>query len=409
MNMNKKTKRQSSKRSHKMQRGQILVIVVFAIVGLVSFVGLVVDTGLVFISYGRLRRAVDSAALAAAAQYRADPNPAHLALGAINFLQLNDIYDPDAGEPWNLVKVCNDAYPAYHDSTLCTIPVKRRLVKVTAQNTVQLAFLPVIGIRTITLHATATSEAASLDIVLVIDVSESMTFDAPTDSALRDPSICNVRVTPDPYSQCYPFHDIQKAADDFIQSWLADPSNVYDRVAVIPFDRNAHKTADLNDPSLNLTSDWNQVHNRIADLNVYDATGSGATPGPVGGTINGACLGTDYPPLGVPCRGYPSDSDLHANAGHSELGACYLADGITPDFSKDGPTDGCWMPTDGTPYTGVGSSTYYLDPVSHQHFERAYLDFACGSPAPADRAICGTTNIGDAFRTAGDQFDPNKP
>ena len=70
------------------QPGQILIIVAFAIVGLVAFMGLVVDTGLVFVGYGALRRSVDSAALAAAAQYRKDPNPAGLTKAALEFLRL---------------------------------------------------------------------------------------------------------------------------------------------------------------------------------------------------------------------------------------------------------------------------------------------------------------------------------
>jgi hypothetical protein len=397
--MNNKHTRRTSKPSHKLQRGQILVIVVFAIVGLVAFVGLVVDTGLVFIGYGRLRRATDAAALAAASQYRFNPDPNDLSKNAIEFLQLNDVYDPNAGTPSAIVKVCNDAYPAYHDPALCTTPVRRRLVKVDAQTTVRLAFLPVIGIRFITLHATATSEAASLDIVLAIDVSESMSFDAPEYTASRDPSICN-QADAEGFSQCAPFADIQRAAYHFVTDKIADVSNVYDRVALIPFDRKAHGTGDAYDALLPLTNDWTVVENRIKALRVFDATGTGASAGPGGGQLNGACLGDDYPPAGVPCRSYPSDDDLQ--------NYCYTA-GV-PDFSKLGNAQ-CWMRTGGggpadepdTPYIGP-----FVDAFGN-HYERAYLDFACGAPAPGDRSICGTTNLGDAFRTTGKQFDPNQP
>ncbi len=77
------------------QKGQVLVIVVFAMVALISMVGLVVDTGLTFIQYGRLRRAVDAAALSASLQYRENVPPEQLALAATEFLVLNDINDPD--------------------------------------------------------------------------------------------------------------------------------------------------------------------------------------------------------------------------------------------------------------------------------------------------------------------------
>src|SRR6202142_640095 len=107
--------------SQRAQRGQVLIIVVFAIVGLVAFVGLVVDTGLVFIGNGKLRRAVDAAALAAAAQYRKDPYPPALSQAAKEFLVLNNIAGADA-----TVYVCNPGYPTYNEADLCTSPARRR-------------------------------------------------------------------------------------------------------------------------------------------------------------------------------------------------------------------------------------------------------------------------------------------
>ena len=181
-----RNKKRMSKQHSKMQRGQILILVVFGIIGFVAFVGLVVDTGLVFIGNGTLRRSVDAAALAAASQYRKNPDPTGLEKAADEFLILNNVSDPNAE-----IHVCNDVYPAYHDPALCTPPANRRLVRVDATSTVHLAFLPVIGIKTVTLNATATSEAASLDIVLALDVSESMTWDEGQASLMFDPVECN--------------------------------------------------------------------------------------------------------------------------------------------------------------------------------------------------------------------------
>ncbi len=169
------TKKRRSKQATRSQRGQILILVVFGIVGFVAFVGLVVDTGLVFIANGTLRRSVDAAALAAASQYRKNPDPTGLEKAADEFLTLNNVSNASA-----TVHVCNTVYPTYHDPNLCTPPANRRLVRVDATSTVRLAFLPVIGINTVTLNATATSEAASLDIVLALDVSESMTWELRT-------------------------------------------------------------------------------------------------------------------------------------------------------------------------------------------------------------------------------------
>ena len=70
------------------------------------------------------------------------------------------------------------------DPELCRDPatgdiLPRKLVRVRSKATIGLAFLPVLGIKSVPITAEATSETASLDLVLVIDTSESMTFDAP--------------------------------------------------------------------------------------------------------------------------------------------------------------------------------------------------------------------------------------
>ncbi|MGZ6316897.1 MAG: pilus assembly protein TadG-related protein, partial [Anaerolineales bacterium] len=111
------TKKRRSRQATRSQRGQILILVVFGIVGFVAFVGLVVDTGLVFIANGTLRRSVDAAALAAASQYRKNPDPTGLEKAADEFLTLNNVSNASA-----TVHVCNTVYPTYHDPNLCTPP-----------------------------------------------------------------------------------------------------------------------------------------------------------------------------------------------------------------------------------------------------------------------------------------------
>ena len=49
-----------------------------AMVGLLAFIGLTVDAGILFIGVGHLRRAVDAAALAASSQFREGRNDAQL-------------------------------------------------------------------------------------------------------------------------------------------------------------------------------------------------------------------------------------------------------------------------------------------------------------------------------------------
>jgi hypothetical protein len=403
----KPIKRKLRNKSNKSQRGQILIIVVFAIVGLVSFVGLVVDTGLVFIGNGKLRRAVDAAALAAASQYRKDPNPYGLSKDAFNFLKLNNVDDPSA-----TVFVCNPGYPAFHEVDLCTTPAKRRLVKVDATSTVNLAFLPVIGIRTITLHATATSEAASLDIVLAMDVSESMTWDNLNGSnqginLMADPAECNNVASSTAPTNCQPFRSIQDAAVDFVsQLFPADGSNQYDRVSIIPFDRLAHATitGSYNDPlhlGYNSDNHLNSIQYRqkiidtINSLRVYDASGSLSTGTPY---TDGSCLdasGNLHWPGNAPCRYYPPNDSPYCfdQVTHQPLGLSN-----TPVDESVFDDRSCFTPTPaGDPHIGA-----YIRPSTGEHYERAYDLMSCG-PGVESR-YCGTTNTGGAFNAAGQEF-----
>ncbi len=73
-----------------------------------------------------------------------------------------------------------------------------------------------------------------MDVVLVIDTSDSMTYDAPADYGdpnhyLRDPSQCN------PIHNCHPFEEVKDAAKAFVDQMYFP----YDRVAVVTFDRSS--------------------------------------------------------------------------------------------------------------------------------------------------------------------------
>jgi Flp pilus assembly protein TadG len=78
------------------QKGQVLVLVALMFLILIAFIGLAVDVGVVFVGYARLRRAVDSAALSAAGQFRKGYTPSDLEMAAEEFLRLNNIEDPHA-------------------------------------------------------------------------------------------------------------------------------------------------------------------------------------------------------------------------------------------------------------------------------------------------------------------------
>ncbi len=94
--------------SKKSEKGQSIVLIALVFVGLLSFIGLTVDMGILFISYGNLRRAVDSAALAAATQMRSNYTASQLNDSAQQFLRLNDVIDGTAS-----IQTCDDVPRRY--------------------------------------------------------------------------------------------------------------------------------------------------------------------------------------------------------------------------------------------------------------------------------------------------------
>jgi hypothetical protein len=79
-------------------------------------------------------------------------------------------------------------YSSAHDPSLCP-PVGdpyRKFVRVEGEVVVNFAFLPIIGIYSFPIHAEAISEAASVDLVLVIDTSSSMAFELCSDGRDND-------------------------------------------------------------------------------------------------------------------------------------------------------------------------------------------------------------------------------
>lgn len=172
------------------ERGQAIVVIAMAIFGLLVFIGLTVDAGILFIGIGHLRRAVDAAALAAAAQFREGRTYDEMESIAEQTVALNGVDDSTV-----LVITCdtlpakitdpNDPKRIELDGILCAIP-RRKLVYVEGQTPVQFAFLTLIGFHSITVVADSRSEAASVDVVLILDRSESMGGDATCPNGVDD-------------------------------------------------------------------------------------------------------------------------------------------------------------------------------------------------------------------------------
>lgn len=242
------------KNHKKLERGQAIVLIAFAIIGLIAMIGLMIDGGMLLIEYGRLKRAIDAASLSAALQYREGYTTQELTDAATEFLQLNQS---------NIFNITIDTDST--DSSLLFNP-RRKMVRVTASRHVRFSFLSVIGIRQADITATSVGEAASVDVVIVLDASASMSFEgggSPTtaDSPLDDPSQCN------PTDTCHPFAEIKDVAVQFVNQ-LYFP---YDRVAIITFDRDAHEILRL-DATNGMDGDTARatIVNAINHLNVFD-------------------------------------------------------------------------------------------------------------------------------------------
>jgi hypothetical protein len=284
-------------------KGQALVLMAIAFLVLLVLVGLATDVGMLFISMGTLRRAVDAGSLAAAAQFREARTVTEMNAAAEQVIGLNGI---DPGTFTVTTLTCENA-PG--DPNLCTTP-RRKLVRVVGTYEAPTFFLRLVGVDSIGLTADSISEAASLDVVLVIDLSESMTWDAPPGDPMRDPKACNDA------EDCHPFEEVKAAATNFARSILNKPEDQEeDRLQIVTFANGwstdpgmgtEYRFVDGDDNPL-WTSNVTTAITAISNLEVFEP---------------GRCYpaGTNGPPAipiteWGPCRYYaydePSDEDLY--------------------------------------------------------------------------------------------------
>lgn len=275
------------------ERGQVIVLIALAMVGLIAIVGLMTDGGMLLIEYAKLKRGIDSAAIGASSQFRKNFEGEDLVEAAREFLLMNEsdsnniiLYrcrrDPNTGT----LEVSVDG--TIHDETLCTTP-RRKLLRVEATRTVGFGFLRVIGIQSTTITANSVGEAASIDMVMVIDNSSSMAFEGGgnpslSDSPLDDPAACN------PTNTCQPFAQVKQAALDFLNADLL--FFPYDRVAVVTTAQQPPDTGRTAfAPLLHLSDDFSEVTATISNMKVYQPqdcpTASGSCLNRVGGVFTG--------------------------------------------------------------------------------------------------------------------------
>jgi len=252
------------------ERGQAIIMIAFAMVGLIAIVGLMTDGGILLIEYAKLKRGIDSASIASALQFRRGFTGADLATAAEEFLVLNQSNADNI-----IVWICKDpavttmddpavatADDTYHDPELCTVPL-RKLLRIEATRTIGFGFLRVIGINGTTITASSVGEAASLDLVLVIDTSASMAYETTGSPDISDPgddpALCNATQT------CEPLESVKNVALEFMNTMFFP----YDRVAIVTM--TSQNANGFRDPFtlLQLSDDEAEVRTAIGNIRVY--------------------------------------------------------------------------------------------------------------------------------------------
>ena len=291
------------------ERGQAVVITAVAFLAMLAFAGLVTDAGTLYLNFTRLKRGLDSAAVAAANNIKDSSLPiaqrnSNIREAAREMLALNNIVDIYSLETY----VCEDAGLPADFASLCPAAGedKRKLAWVQATQNSPVYFLQLFGVQSVPLTIHSVGEATSTDLVLVIDTSESMGSSTPGYDANFDPSACNTA------NNCQPLRQAKDAAKSMINKLF----DGYDRIAIVTYDF----SATIHDPDLATTTVLEADHTAVKatidaialhddlDLNTIIATGKN----PLIGELN---------PLDI-------DGDSSYIAGVPQM------EGVLPDPSK---------------------------------------------------------------------------
>jgi len=260
-----------------LEAGQALLILAISFVALLAFIGLVTDAGSLYITYTQLKRAIDAAAVAAANNVKiATPGETYakrkerVTEAAREMLSLHNITDLNSLD----VFLCEDPDPPDNsqppmplppDFNMCPPPgdPPRKLAFVKAEQESPVYFLRLFGIENVPFSTSAVGEAATVDLVLVLDTSESMASDinCGSDGSCTpgydpnnfNPASCNAA------NNCYPLRQAKDAAKALIARLLPG----YDQVAIVHYDYQAHHIFGLSSdiPAAIAAVDTIGVHN----------------------------------------------------------------------------------------------------------------------------------------------------
>ncbi|MBZ0285076.1 MAG: hypothetical protein K8L97_30350 [Anaerolineae bacterium] len=259
------------------QTGQTIVILAFGFIVLLGFVGIVTDVSLLFVRYSTLRRAVDAAAVSAAGQtrrfaptdeevtlanslggtdlekqrraagYAYARNIATINLSARQFIEFyglnpstvlvdscatleSPVYLPDAdpdNPPPPEPDPADPRTPLWKELECDSSLQPRKLVKVTAQVLSPTVFLRLLGWPTVVLEATAISETAVLDVVMIFDTSESMLNQTSYDDWSRIPQPNGTTI--DQSMRYYPPRVIN-GPNSLLSIWGSDYITMYNQI-----------------------------------------------------------------------------------------------------------------------------------------------------------------------------------
>jgi hypothetical protein len=246
--------------SHAAQRGQVLVLFVISFLTLATFAGLVTDAGSLYVTYAQLKRAVDSAAVAAAnnLKYSAlsyTERQTRITEAAREMIDIHNIADISLME----VYTCDDTgLPAeFVDDCPGVGEEPRKLAWVQATQDAPVYFLRLVGIQDVPLTVRSIGEAATVDLVLVIDSSQSMASETPGYGSNYNPNVsCN------PSDTCEPLQTAKDAAKVLVNNMFEG----YDQIAIVNFDFESQI-------KINLTSTpYSSVIDAIDDIDAHDDT-----------------------------------------------------------------------------------------------------------------------------------------
>ena len=282
--------RENIRSSSLKEKGQAIVITAIAFMAILAFAGLVTDAGTLYLNFTRLKRALDSAAVAAANNIKDSSLPlaqrnANIREAAREMLALNNVTDIYSMQTFT----CDDAGLPADFASLCPAPGedKRKLAWIQATQNSPVYFLQLFGVTDVPITTHSVGEAASIDVVLVIDTSESMGSDTAGYDANFNPAACNAA------NNCQPLRQAKDAAKSMINKLF----DGYDRIAIVTYDFSATihdpdlATAvvlEANHTAVKATIDAINLHDDL-DLNTIIASGKN----PVIGELNPLDLNDD--------------------------------------------------------------------------------------------------------------------